>query len=132
MGMEEVMRYPVVIHKDSESCFGVTVPDIPGCFTFGDTLEEALKNIQEAVECHLHDSATLPPPSPLEKHLANPDYADGVWVLVEVNKSFLSRRHRRINISIPEELLHRIDHRAKQQGLSRSGFLVKAARQSLE
>ena len=35
------MRYPIVIHKDPESCYGVTVPDLPGCFSAGNTVEEA-------------------------------------------------------------------------------------------
>jgi hypothetical protein len=36
------MRYPVVIHKDESSDFGVTIPDIPGCFSAGDTYDDAL------------------------------------------------------------------------------------------
>ena len=35
------MRYPVVIHKDPESCYGVTVPDLPGFFSAEDTIEDA-------------------------------------------------------------------------------------------
>ena len=42
------MRYPVVIHKDVESVYGVTVPDLPGCFSAGETLEEAIESAQEA------------------------------------------------------------------------------------
>ena len=38
------MRYPVVIHKDPESDYGVTVPDLPGCFSAGETLDEALES----------------------------------------------------------------------------------------
>ena len=38
------MRYAVVIHKDVESTYGVTVPDLPGCFSAGDTLEEAVES----------------------------------------------------------------------------------------
>ena len=34
------MRYPVVIHKDENSDFGVMVPDIPGCYSAGDTYDE--------------------------------------------------------------------------------------------
>jgi predicted RNase H-like HicB family nuclease len=37
------MRYPVVIHKDLDSDYGVTVPDLPGCFSAGTTLDEALE-----------------------------------------------------------------------------------------
>lgn len=47
------MHYPVVIHKDTESDDGVTVPDLPGCFSAGETLDEALQEVVEAIECHL-------------------------------------------------------------------------------
>ena len=44
------MRYPVVIHKDKASDYGVTVPDLPGCFSAGDTMEDALTSVIEAIE----------------------------------------------------------------------------------
>lgn len=40
------MRYPIIIHKDPESDFGITVPDLPGCFSAGSTMEEALQNFR--------------------------------------------------------------------------------------
>jgi len=39
----KVMHYPIVVHKDSESDYSVTVPDLPGCFSAGETLDEALE-----------------------------------------------------------------------------------------
>ncbi|MDP6038920.1 MAG: type II toxin-antitoxin system HicB family antitoxin, partial [Candidatus Latescibacteria bacterium] len=47
------MQYPVVIHKDDDSDYGVTVPDLPGCFSAGDTIEDALAQGAEAVLCHI-------------------------------------------------------------------------------
>ena len=47
------MRYPTVIHKDSDSDYGVTVPDVPGCFSAGETIDEALIQVVEAIEAHL-------------------------------------------------------------------------------
>jgi predicted RNase H-like HicB family nuclease len=47
------MRYPVVTHKDPDSDYGVTVPDLPGCFSAGETLDEALNEVVEAIECHI-------------------------------------------------------------------------------
>ncbi len=49
------MIYPIVIHKDPETAYGVTVPDLPGCFSAGETMEYALKNAVEAIECHVED-----------------------------------------------------------------------------
>ena len=33
------MFYPIVIHKDPETAYGVSVPDLPGCFSAGDSFE---------------------------------------------------------------------------------------------
>lgn len=38
------MQYPIAIHKNKTSCYGITTPDLPRCFSAGDTLEEAKKS----------------------------------------------------------------------------------------
>ncbi len=82
------MRYPVVIHKDPESYYGVTIPDLPGCFSAGDTVEDALTQVVEAIECYLEglvlDSEPIPNPKDITFHTNNPDYADGLWETVSV------------------------------------------------
>ena len=84
----ELRQYPVVIHKDSDSAYGVTVPDLPGCFTAGDTLEDVLKQAREAIEFHteclLLDGDPIPEPKDIEFHRENSDYADGHWESVAV------------------------------------------------
>jgi len=126
------MLFPVLVHKDPQSCFGVTIPDIPGCFTAGDSIDEAIRNVQEAVECHLQGATSVPQPSPIEKHLANPEYRDGIWVMVDIDFSFLRQKHRRINITVPADVLHTVDRLAKHRGLSRSALLVQAAKKFCE
>lgn len=51
------MEYAVVIHHDEGSAYGVTVPDLPGCFPAGDTFHHALENVKEAIELHLEGLA---------------------------------------------------------------------------
>ena len=83
------MKYPVVIHHDLGSAYGVTVPDISGCFSAGETVDEALENTQEAISGHLEllaeDGGIAPPPSAIETLQANPDYAGGVWAYVDID-----------------------------------------------
>lgn len=83
------MLYPVVIHQGSDSAYGVTVPDISGCFSAGDTLEEAMHNTREAIQGHLEilaeDGAAIPNAGDIAKHKNNPDYADGFWAVVDVD-----------------------------------------------
>lgn len=125
------MRYPVVIHKDPGSDYGVTVPDLPGCFSAGATLDEALLEVVEAIECHLEglllDKEPIPPPQPIEMHRTNPDYADGVWALVNVDLAKLSGKTRRVNITLPERILTLMDNYASAHGETRSGLITQAA-----
>lgn len=126
------MQFPVVVHKDEVSSYGVTIPDFPGCFTAGDTFDEAIKNVQEAIECHLDEGDKIPEPSNIELLINNPDFAGGIWAMVEIDLSTFENRTKRINVSIPENLLHEIDSFVKQKGLSRSAFLARAAKKALQ
>ena len=125
------MQYPIFIHKDEDSIYGVIVPDLPGCYSSGDTVEEAIQNSHEAIECHVEglllDNEPLPLKEPIEKHLENPDFAGGLLAIVEVDISKISGKTTRINISLPERFLKQIDEYTHQHGGNRSGFLVDAA-----
>ena len=125
------MRFPIVIHKDSNSDYGVTVPDLPGCFLAGTTTDEALSNAIEAIECHIEglmiDEETVPSPRTLESYRSDKKFRGGVWALVDVDVSKLSGKARRVNITMPERLLVQIDSFAARQGGSRSGLLAHAA-----
>lgn len=126
-------HYPVVIHKDEGSDFGVTVPDIPGCFSAGGSIEEALQQAKEAIECHLEglllDNEELPTPTQDYINLAeSEEYKDGIWHLVEIDLNKLDTRTKRVNITIPERLLTKMDRYVKEHRFdSRSGFIAQAA-----
>lgn len=47
------MEYTYVIHKAEEGGYWAEAPALPGCFTQGETLEEVLANLREAIEAHL-------------------------------------------------------------------------------
>ena len=126
------MLFPVVVHKEPRSIYGVTVPDLPGCITAGDTLDEALRNVQEAVELYLHGEAIVPVPSPIDRWAQNPDFADGMFAMVDVDLDFLADETVRVNISARRSALARIDRAAKAAGEDRSEFLVRAALERAE
>ena len=124
------MKYPIVIHKDPDSDYGVTIPDLPGCFSAGSTLAEAMDMAQEAAECHIEglliDSEPIPTPSDIEAYKSNPDFKNGIWAIIEVDISKLSLKSKRINITMPERLIRTVDQYAKKSGTSRSGLLSQA------
>lgn len=125
------MNYPVVIHKDKDSDYGVTVPDLPGCFSAGSTMEEALDNANEAILCHAEglmlDNEPVPSPTSIENHKTNEEYKDGVWALVTADFSSISGKAKRVNITIPERLLNQVDNFARKKGETRSGLFLSAA-----
>jgi len=124
------MRYPVVIHKDKSSDYGVTVPDLPGCFSAGETMEDAMTNVVEAIECHLEgllfDGDAIHEVQSVETHQRNNAFAGGTWALVSVDLSKLASKAKRINITLPERVLALVDEQAKREGESRSGLLARA------
>ena len=129
------MRYVVVIHKDPGSSYGVTVPDLPGCFSGGDTLDDAFDNAREAIGDHIEtlimDGQPIPEQAPLEAHRANGDYRDGLWGFVDVDLLKLSEsalgKTVRVNITLPHRVLNAVDAAATKASESRSGFLARAA-----
>jgi len=129
------MRFPVVLHSDDGIRYGVTVPDLPGCFSAGDTFDEALDSAAEAIELHLEglteEGGEVPVPRAIAERRANPDYAGGVWAAVDVDVSRFDGRAEKINITLPRRLLAKIDAYAKAHGATRSGFLAEAARRAM-
>ncbi|CCK80174.1 type II toxin-antitoxin system HicB family antitoxin [Desulfobacula toluolica] len=124
------MKYSIVIHKDPDSDYSITIPDLPGCYSAGETIEEAINMAQEAAECHIEgmliDSEPIPTTTDIEKHKDDPNYKNGTWALIEVDISKLSLKSKRINITMPERLLRTVDQYAKKYGSSRSGLLSQA------
>lgn len=83
------MNYPIAIHKEPGTDYGVTVPDLPGCFSAGSTIDEALLMAKEAISLHLEamleDGEVIPLPGDIEEHRKNPDLADAIWAVVSVD-----------------------------------------------
>ena len=129
------MRFPVVLHTDDGVRYGVIVPDLPGCFSAGDTFDEALDSVHEAIELHLEglieEGGDVPVPRAIAAHRANPDFVNGVWAAVDIDVSRYEGKAEEINITIPRRLLVKIDEYAKSHGSTRSGFLAEAARSAM-
>jgi len=126
------MKYPIAIEPGTKRhAFGVVVPDLPGCFSAGDTLDEALDNAKEAIELWLEtvidDGGAVPEPGNITKHHADPEYAGWVWAVVSVDLAELADKVERVNITLPARVLRRIDAAAKAAGESRSGFIAHLA-----
>lgn len=60
------MQYTVILEQEEDGRFSVYVPDLPGCASYGDTYEEAVAHIAEAISCHIEGMKMdgLPVPAP--------------------------------------------------------------------
>jgi predicted RNase H-like HicB family nuclease len=125
--------YIALIHKDADSDFGVSFPDFPGCVTAGSTLQEAMAMAQEALAGHIdvmaEDGQAIPEPTTLDAIMVDPENRDGTAVLVQIPDN--QSKTVRVNITLPEDVLQQIDTSAESKGLSRSGFIVQAAKKMM-
>ena len=127
------MRYPIAIEPGDEvQAFGVVVPDLPGCFSAGDTLDEALSNAEEAVvawiDAMLDREEAIPQSSSIDSlRAAHPEFAGWVWAVVSVDPARLDDKIERVNITLPRRVLARLDAAARAAGETRSGYIAKIA-----
>jgi predicted RNase H-like HicB family nuclease len=61
------MKYTVILQRESDGGYVATVPALPGCVSQGDSREEVLKNIEEAIELYLEDVRAAGEPVPVEE-----------------------------------------------------------------
>lgn len=130
------MRYPIAIETgDATHSYGVVVPDLPGCFSAGDTLDDALANSREAILLHLEglldDGKPFPAATPIEQLQKMRRYRGWAWAIVDVDASELGDKAARINITLPQRILRAVDAHARKQGETRSGFLARAALEAM-
>jgi predicted RNase H-like HicB family nuclease len=121
--------FPAIIERADTEGYGVFFPDLPGCVSGGDTIQHAADQAREALEFHIsamvEDGDTIPSPTPFENIPADPDVNEAARVLVPV--SMTSDRSVRVQITLPEDLVERIDKVAR----NRSRFLADAAEKAL-
>lgn len=131
------MHYTGIL-DGSGDVWGVRVPDLPGVFGGGATVEaaiaDAISAAREWVEAQTEDGVEIPLPRPMADVIADPGVAfisaSEQCVLIPLLAE--TRRPVRANVSIDSGMLAAIDAAAKQRGMTRSAFLVVAARALIE
>jgi predicted RNase H-like HicB family nuclease len=125
--------YHGVVHKEKDSAFGVHFPDLLGCFSAADEIEDVIPNATEALSLWFEDASGEIEPSPVEaiRASAAEDLAEGAF-LVMVPWIGRSSKPARVNISIDRVMLDAIDFAAATRRLTRSAFLAEAARNEIE
>jgi len=133
------MRYPIAVEPGTDAAaWGVVVPDLPGCFSAGDTMEEAIIQAELAVtawiETALDAGQQVPMPSSIDTLRASQqqEFSGWLWALVKIDPAMLDDTLERVNISLPRRVLYRLDALARNAGEMRSVFIARMAIQGRE
>jgi predicted RNase H-like HicB family nuclease len=122
-----VVVYPVIVHKDEDSDYGISAPDIPGCVSAGCTLAEAFEGMREAICLHAEETLlkghSLPAPTAAE----GLDLNGGQLGYIDIDVSMISGELVRVNVMLPRWLIAAIDQCAPD----RSRFLAESATKAL-
>jgi predicted RNase H-like HicB family nuclease len=127
-------HYIALVHKDPDSSFGVQFPDVPGCFSAADKMDDLISNASEALSLWAEDEVP-PKPRNHEELLADKDITDELATgafLISVPLVSNDTRVVSANISLERGMLKAIDAAAKRRKLTRSAFLAQAAKNEIE
>jgi predicted RNase H-like HicB family nuclease len=123
---ENIKKYIAVINKENGKQYGVIFPDFLGCVTVGKNLEEAKEMAQEALQFHvdgmLKDGEDLPYGMTLDEIKKKYKKAE-IFLVVAVK---IKTKATRINISIDEKLLRKLDKFLLNRNETRSSFFAKS------
>jgi predicted RNase H-like HicB family nuclease len=130
------MKLFIAIYESGDDLFGVSVPDLPGVHSFGESVEEAVGNAREAIHGHVATMiqrgmrVTLRA-STMDRLAAIVEYAGAIWVLLDVDLSMLEQQPVEISVEIPALVLRKIDAHLATRAESRDEFLARAALQAI-
>lgn len=131
------MRFPVYLHKTENGSWSGFVPDVQGCFFAGNTVDEALSDAFGAIDAHVESLAdagkAIPKAASVETHINDEECQGGYWAFIEIDLSRYEGKAVKLNITLPQNLLTKIDSyvEAHREYGSRSGFLAALARREL-
>lgn len=131
------MKFPIYLHKTDTGGFSGFVPDIKGCYFAGDNIDDTIADAFEAIDAHLEFAAekgkSLPVATTVEEHFENDSCQGGYWAFVDIDLSKYDGKAVKLNITLPQNLLVRIDSYvdSHQEYGSRSGFIAELARREL-
>lgn len=124
------MMFVAIAHGGPDGSYSLSIPDAPGCFTAGDTLEETIANATEAMTGFFQDMP-IPRPRTLDEVIADPqaraDAQGGMFLLVSFPEP--PRSLERVSVSVAPDVARVLDRQAGETGMSRDALLDKAARE---
>ena len=127
-------RYFVIVEKDESSCYGVYSPDFETCFSAGDTFAEAVNNMETAMSVCLENMDHVPQASDIEaieQYVIDNYPTTSVKTIVGIEVVLPETKAVRINISMAEDVLYRLDKSLGGRKNRRSRFITEAVEKAL-
>ena len=131
-------NYIAYVYKDPASSFGVSFPDLPGCYGAGETYDEAIESakisLREYALAVADDGDQMPEPrthSTLGSNTAESIELKEAAFVIEVPLVTMGSK-RRVNVSLDDKVLAAIDRACVLTGVNRSVFLTEAAKDWLQ
>ena len=126
------MRYPAIIEGGGQD-YGVVFPDLPGIVAMGNTLDEVIRNAEEALQDYAveasRDGLSLTPPSALEDVEVPLGCALTSILLVRTSPN---RRSVRLNLTLDAEVADVITSEARRRGITRKSYLEWIVRRTAQ
>jgi predicted RNase H-like HicB family nuclease len=127
-------NYFAVVHKEEDSAFGIYFPDLRGCFSAGDTEDEALANARIALRLYAEDAEDLPEPRGAadlrQDEEVRKELDQGAFLIVV--PVVIADRKERYNLMLDRSLVSAADQEAKVAGVNRSEFVAQALARHLK
>ncbi|NOT71166.1 MAG: hypothetical protein HOP09_07725 [Hyphomicrobium sp.] len=120
--------YFALVHKDVDSAFGISFPDLPGCFSAADEEDDVFRQAQTALTLFASDQDTLPAARTLSQLRADAEVCaeiDGGAFVIAVPLVIVTRKLR-YNLMLGSDLVEAVDFAARAIGVSRSEFVSDA------
>ncbi|OGV64101.1 MAG: hypothetical protein A3K19_06130 [Lentisphaerae bacterium RIFOXYB12_FULL_65_16] len=125
-----VSTYPGIVHGSARKGYSICFPDFPGCVSAADSLDALRDMAREALALHIEgmreDGADIPKPTTLEAARRH-EFAGGADLFLAVDVPVPASHVIRLNVTMPEAILRKVDTYARKTGLARSTILSRAA-----
>lgn len=133
------MLYPIaILQGDDKTAHAILFPDVPNLASACDELDDVLAIATECIDVHFsglaEDGEPIPLPTKFADHAKNDEYKGMMWAWIDVDLSKYDTKSHKINITLPNYLITKIDEKVKAHKSlykSRSNYLAQLASRDL-
>ena len=128
-----MLSYTAIVHKEAGTAYGISFPDLDGCFSAADASDDLLANAIQALSLYAEGEADLPKPRSLLDIMNDPDVrrevrAGAVLLAVPL---IVETKKERLNVILPSDIVAATNVLAEAAGMNRSEFIASLLRREI-